>query len=492
VKSIRSFLLRRLLGGTALVLVAAGIAVSLLVARSLEAQFDRNLDDRVQAFASILFQEGDRLELEFSEELMPEYARAQAPDYFEVGLDRGPTFERSDSLGEGSLAVPVELGGELGAEPTWWSAPLPDGRDGRYVGRVVEIHHVYPEEGPDRPIPARIRVVVARGREELVAAERGVLAWSALVCLVLIGGIAFLSWTAVHRGLEPAQRLARAVDALDVQHLPASLGLGEMPSELRPVAEKTDALLRRVDGALRRERRTTADIAHELRTPISEVVTASEVALRDGGDVEGLRRSLATVRAVAWRMGRSVATLLELARLEMGVDRPARESVDLAQILRESLRSAAATGPDRAVRVLNLVAEAETVLGDPEILRIIVSNLVSNALAYARPGTPVECRLERERGGWSLAVANDAADLSEEDLASLAEPFWRKDRSRSDRDRSGLGLALSRALAVKCGMELRFELEGGRFAATLHGPRDRAGGAGRETGLADVSSKSLR
>jgi hypothetical protein len=150
VKSIRSFLLRRLLGGTALVLVAARIAVSFVVTRSLEAQFDRNLADRVQGFASILFQEGDRLEFEFSEQLMPEYARAQARTTSSWARPR-PAFERSDSLGEGSLAVPWT--GRSSGEPTWWSAPLPDGRDGRYVGRVVEIHHVYPEEAPTARSP---------------------------------------------------------------------------------------------------------------------------------------------------------------------------------------------------------------------------------------------------------------------------------------------------------------------------------------------------
>jgi light-regulated signal transduction histidine kinase (bacteriophytochrome) len=81
----------------------------------------------------------------------------------------------------------------------------------------------------------------------------------------------------------------------------------------------------------------------------------------------------------------------------------------------------------------------------------------------------VECRLDRPNGGWRLVVENRAGDLGAEDLSALAVPFWRKERVRGDRDRSGLGLALSKALAEETGMELSFELEGETFRAILAG-----------------------
>ena len=79
----------------------------------------------------------------------------------------------------------------------------------------------------------------------------------------------------------------------------------------------------------------------------------------------------------------------------------------------------------------------------------------------------MECRLERPEGGWRFLVENDAPDLRSRDLRVLCEPFWRKDRARADRSRSGLGLALSWALAEKTGMELGFELTEGTFRAVL-------------------------
>lgn len=463
--SIRAFLLSRLLGGIALVLAAAGVSVYLFVTGSLERQFDSNLDDRVRGFASTLFQVGDEVELEFSDELMPEYIDTQLPSYFQLVFDDGRVLERSDTLNGGELSVPYSLT----FEPVFWSAELPDGRPGRFVARLCEVHHVYPEEGPDRPQAAVLRMIVARGREELVAGERAVLRACVLVSLGLLALIALVTWLAVRWGLEPAHRLADKLDAIRVDHLPERLDVGALPLELRPVADKTDALLRRLDEALSRERRTTADIAHELRTPISEVLTVAEVALRDHSDHEGARKALGTLRDVAWRMGGSVSTLLKLARLEMGAEQFESERVDAAALVHELLRSLGAAARERALSIDMRIAAGESVVGDREVLRIVQANLLGNALHYAPRGGTVTLACERDAERWSLVVENDAPALRPEDLGVLSQPFWRKDRARSEREHSGLGLALSRGLADKTGLVLGFELEHGCFRARLSG-----------------------
>ncbi|NOT30573.1 MAG: hypothetical protein HOP15_09025, partial [Planctomycetes bacterium] len=235
-KSIRGYLMTRLVAGAALALALAGIALFVAVTRALEAQFDRNLVDRVLGFASILFQTEDEVNFEFSEQLMPEYADEERPAYFELrfassGDGPGTLLECSPSLGAGDLVLALEPD----ASPRYWTAPLPDGRAGRYVAQLIEVHHVYPEEGPDRPQAATVQVVVARGTEELVAAERRVLLISAAAFLALIALIAGFARLAVERGLEPARRLAAKLDAVEAEHPPAHLDVGPLPAELAPV-----------------------------------------------------------------------------------------------------------------------------------------------------------------------------------------------------------------------------------------------------------------
>jgi signal transduction histidine kinase len=472
VRSIKGYLLSRLVGSAALALALAGGALYLVVTRALEAQLDRNLSDRVQGFASILFQtaseDGIEVEFEFSEQLMPEYEGGARPAYFELRFRDGRLLERSASLAGGELALAIEPS----REPAHWTAALPDGREGRFVAQLIEVHHVYPEEGPGRPEAAEILVVIARGREELVAAERRVLfvsVGSFLALLLLIGACA---WLAVERGLEPAKRLAARLDAIQVERLPEGLDVGELPRELAPVGRKTDQLIARVQRALERERRTTADIAHELRTPLSELVTVSEVALRDGAEPGGAAKALRTIHDVAWRMGRSVSTLLELARWEIGAARPGRESVDLGAVLLQLQRTLAGEARARGVDVQVSVEAGERVEGDREVLRIVLSNLFGNAVHYASPGSTLSCRFERSASGWRVVVENRTEELEHADLHSLAEPFWRKERARADRERSGLGLTLSTALAEKAGLALSFQLEERTFRAILAGADD--------------------
>ena len=471
--SIRRFLLARLLVGSAVVLAIAAAAVSFAVTRSLEAQFDENLSERVRALSSLLFQVNHEVQFEFSEQLMPEYARAEHPCYFELRYEDGRLLERSESLHGAGL----EVRRDPGDGPLHWSDRLPDGRTGRYAVERVELHHVFPEEGPDRPTAARVTIVVAAGDEELLAAERSAIAACAGGSLAVLVLLALIARAAVDRGLAPANRLAARLDAIRVENLPdgpapATLGIEELPSELRPIGRTLELLLERAVTALRRERRTAADIAHELRTPISEIVAISDVALRDPRGTDAQRTSIARIRAIAWRMGRSVSALLKLARLEMGAEAAEPAPIDAGALVAEVLRALRGTARERNLRVENRVLPGEIVFADPDVMQIALSNLLSNALLHSPAGGTVECELAHADGRWSVRVRNPAPDLRPDDVRSLAEPFWRKDPRRKSLpggDRSGLGLALSRALAERADLELAFELEDSELLAEIRG-----------------------
>jgi signal transduction histidine kinase len=463
VSSIQRRLVLWLLCGSALVLALGGVSVYVLVTRSLEAEFDRGLEERVRGLASLLFQQADHVEFEFSQELMPEYGPGVDAAFFELWIG-SELLERSDSAADHALERPPSFT----SSPVLWSGALPDGRNGRYVARRVEVHHVYPELGPDRPRAAQVDIVIGRGTEPLDRAERSVLAQCTLGALVLLALLAGTSLHAVRRGLQPARTLAAALGELDVERLPERLSVGEQPRELAPIVETSNALIARIDAALRRERRTTADIAHELRTPISEILTLSEVALRNGQSDAG-RESLRRVRDAARRMGGSVTTLLKLARIEMGAESFAFGEQSLAELVRQALLHTAQLAREKRLDVRVDVPAAARAWNDPDVLRIVVGNLIDNAVTYAPAEDLVRVVAEGTPTRWSIAVENSAPALGAADLEHLKQPFWRKDAARSDGDRSGLGLALSSALAERAGLTLAFDLERGRLRATLLG-----------------------
>ena len=236
------------------------------------------------------------------------------------------------------------------------------------------------------------------------------------------------------------------------------------------MADTADDLIQRVRVALERERRTTADIAHELRTPISELLTASEVALRDVDDTRHVRRALAhgARRGLAHGpLGGHAAQAGAPRRRHRSLRARARRPLPDGR--GAPVHAPAAMPRSAGSRVACLIEAGEEIECDASVLRIVVSNLVSNAVHYAPEGGRVTCRLERAGGRWRMVVENDAPELTPADLACFSEPFWRKDGSRSSRQRSGLGLALSRRLAESAGLELAFELDEGVLRASLAG-----------------------
>lgn len=467
-RSVHAFLIRRLLAGTTLILLLAVGTVYGLVSRTLARQFDGSLAHRVQAFASLLFQRQNELSFEFSGELMPEYLPGPGASYFQLWLSDGRVVERSESL-EALDDVDLELMDPIQSSPNFWTAPLPDGRSGRFVSQEILVHHVYPEEGPERPEAARVQVVIARGREALQAAERELLGYCALFACGVLLLIGLLARWCVRHGLSPALQLAAKLDEIQVDNLPEGLEVGELPQELLPMAQKADALIRRAVAALRRERRSSADIAHELRTPISELLTVSEVALRRPEDAAEHIAALQLVRDISQRMARAISSLLQLSNLESGGEAYDFRDLELLPMVQDELRSRVRLCAERNLGVQNELPRETPIFGDRDSIRIIVSNLIDNALHYAPEGTSIECSYRRVDRDWELCVTNPSAAFEPEELENLTQPFWRKDRARHDPNRFGLGLALSLALAERNQLALSFHYAGGHFSAHLRG-----------------------
>ncbi|MBV8943022.1 MAG: HAMP domain-containing histidine kinase [Solirubrobacterales bacterium] len=153
-------------------------------------------------------------------------------------------------------------------------------------------------------------------------------------------------------------------------------------------------------------------------------------------------------------MGALVENLLTLARLDQ-MPQPAREPVDLSELVRDVAQDARVTAPDREI---SLDANGPvTVMGDAGQLRQVLSNLVRNALVHTPAGTPVDLRVGREGGEAVVEVRDHGKGLPTEDSALLFERFWRADPGRGRGAGAGLGLSIVRAIV---------EGHGGRVAAT--------------------------
>ena len=267
--------------------------------------------------------------------------------------------------------------------------------------------------------------------------------WAAATGLVLVATLA------LRRALtRPVDDLARDLATLDAAIPEARLST-PVPPELVPVVTRLNDLLERLAAVRRREGQVHAEIAHELRTPVAALRTALEFA----GDDPLARGCLPTVVA----MQGLVANLLILARLEAGGLEPDRHSVDLAQAVQEAW---ALLAPQAEAHRQHLDAQVAGVLfTSPDHLRMILGNLLGNAVAHAPSGS----RIELTADPTALVISNPL-DHPLADPEAVFQPFWRGDAARSgDGLHAGLGLALCRRLVTLLGGTITVTTPPGRF-----------------------------
>lgn len=302
-----------------------------------------------------------------------------------------------------------------------------------------------------------LRVEVAQSlsiRDELALHLAQRLALPVLLVLPLLGGLIFL---VVGRALRPLDDLAGKVASRTASNL-APLEIAPLPCEVLPLATALNSLLERLNHALDSERRFTADAAHELRTPLAAIQIQAQVALasrNEGGRAHALEQVLAGTRHAT----RLVEQLLRLARLDPLAGLPATQSIEVAALARQVVEDLHLGS--QAERLQVEVLNNPRVMGDPDLLRVALRNLLDNALRYSPPGSPITLGASLENGAPRLWVEDSGLGVAEEELPRLTERFYRG--SEVTQGGSGLGLAIVARIAQLHGARLSLEnrAEGG-------------------------------
>ena len=275
----------------------------------------------------------------------------------------------------------------------------------------------------------------------------------ALPMLALLVLLAALCWFLIGRIVGPIGHTARAIAQKSPHDLTPVATAGQ-PAELAPIVAALNGVLQRLDAALQAERRFTADAAHELRTPLAALQMHLQLLQRQHPQ---LAADLDKLRGDTGRSTRLVDSLLVLARLDpLRREGLAREPVALAPLFAELLRNHSDTGVLRGVTLRSRCdAGVTSVLAHPEMLRIVLRNLVDNALRYCSAGCTVELAAEARAGGVRLSVRDNGPGVAPADRARLAERFFRV--LGSGQAGSGLGLSIVGRIGELHGAALAFE-----------------------------------
>ncbi len=262
----------------------------------------------------------------------------------------------------------------------------------------------------------------------------------------------------------PIRELTNTAESLTMGDLDARAATPAAPHELHRLAQSFNEMAGRLQAHVTELRIFVANASHELRTPLTSIKLRVE-ALRSGAleDTQVAQQFLAEIESEVDRLSSMVNDLLDLSRIEAGLEKNRRQPVNLGTVLEEVYETFLARARRAGIELeCDVTAGSIVVLGSEEQLRRMISNLVDNAIKYTRQGGKVDLLLQKApaNGAVRLVVRDNGFGISREHLPHIFERFYRVEATRpryGPPQGSGLGLAIARSIV---------ETHGGKIGVT--------------------------
>jgi signal transduction histidine kinase len=407
------------------------------------------------------------------------------PVYWVVYNEHGTLLDRSGGLGSEDFSAALDRVPRYGHAHLTFTGH--DGRRWRLSGRRLHVLAPAPGVGeveadneddtksnlaqPSSPGATALILLVGTSQRPVEASLRN--------AALLLTGLSATLWLLAalngrrlcRRALLPVSRMARAACIMSAhdqnQRLP-SPGTGD---ELEDLARSFNDLLRRLHEAFERQKRFTGEASHQLRTPLTALISEIEVARRRERTVADYQVILDQIHGDASRIGQIVEALLFLARAEAEARLPDVQPIDLAAWLPSHLRHWSSHPRACDIQAEPLRDTPLWVEAHSPLLGQLLDNLLDNACKYSPLGSPVRIKLGREPGFVTLAVEDHGSGLSAEDSTHIFEPFYRSPQARlRGVPGVGLGLAVVARIAATFGGTVKADCSPGggcRFVVRL-------------------------
>jgi len=288
--------------------------------------------------------------------------------------------------------------------------------------------------------------------------------------LVAIGGVILFvglagGWRLVSQSLKPISGISATAVKISAGDLSQRINSAEAESELGQLAAVLNSTFARLETAFAQQKQFASDAAHELRTPVSVILTQTQTALNRERDAAGYKQAVEACQRAAQRMRKLIELLLELARFDAGQEVLNRRRFDFSKTISECAELVQPLADARGVEIISKLSPLE-IAGDSERLAQVVTNLLTNAIQYNRRGGEVRVSLESQNGLAVLAIADTGPGITPEDLPRVFERFYRGDKARAGAG-AGLGLSISKAIVEAHGGTIEAASEAGAGGSTF-------------------------
>ena len=301
-----------------------------------------------------------------------------------------------------------------------------------------------------------LQVAMDRADEELLLAHYRARLW-----LVLAAAVVFCSgigYAIARRGIQPIGRVTATARRVRSSTLHERIDLTDLPTELRALAGTFNEMLDRLEESFAQVSQFSADVAHELRTPVNNMRGEIEVALGRARSVEDYRETLGSALEECLRLSRVIQSLLFLARAETAAGSPHHDRIAVRQEIEAVLDFYEAAAAEAGVELRADDSNGIIACFDRTLFQQAIGNLVANAIAHTPPGGSVTVRSWRTGEVLRVEVADTGRGIAAEHLPHVFNRFYRADPARSGASGNvGLGLAMVRSIAVLHGGSVAME-----------------------------------
>jgi len=265
-----------------------------------------------------------------------------------------------------------------------------------------------------------------------------------------IGGVILLfglagGWWFVGRALRPISEISSTAAKISAGDLSQRINTAEAESELGQLAAVLNSTFARLETAFAQQKQFASDAAHELRTPVTVILTQTQLALGRERDAASYKQTVEACQRAAQRMRKLIESLLELARYDAGQEVLKRQEFEFSKIIADCAEMVQPLGVERGVEILTEL-EPLKITGDCERLAQVVTNLLTNAIQYNHADGQVLVKLARQDGLAIMEISDTGNGIAPEDLPRVFERFYRADKSRTGGGNAGLGLAICKAI----------------------------------------------
>jgi heavy metal sensor kinase len=345
-------------------------------------------------------------------------------------------------------------------------------RDGHELRRSTNAPADIPEPHPvpGAPQPPRMRgsfrevfqatppgEVLLAGRSagsELADLHRTAAVLTGTGGIILLVGLAGGWWIAT-RAIRPIDDISATAIKIAAGDLSHRISLADTENELGRLANVLNTTFARLDAAFGQQKQFTSDAAHELRTPVSVVLTQTQTALNRERSPAEYRETLEACQRAAQRMRGLIESLLELARLDAGQEQMKRLKFNLSDTANDCAELIKPLAVAKGIQLHRELGPAPCV-GDPERLGQVITNLLSNAVHHNKLGGEITVSVSAQDGFATLIVADTGPGIAAEALPHIFDRFYRAESSRTE-GRSGLGLAISKSIVEAHGGTIAVE-----------------------------------